>query len=135
MKSCARRLSHWSQASDAAKSLTSSLHPLPLRPVPRLLVLVLMLVRMRVRRGLVLRRRTLMLLKLPPPPLALVPSGLHPWLALNPLSGLVSLYRAALLGGQPEARGVVVLAIASLLALGLGWRLFRRLEPGFPDDL
>jgi ABC-type polysaccharide/polyol phosphate export permease len=68
-------------------------------------------------------------------PMALVPLGLRPWLELNPLTGLVSLYRAALLGGRPEPLGVISLAAAALLVLGLGWRIFRRLEPSFPDEL
>jgi lipopolysaccharide transport system permease protein len=68
-------------------------------------------------------------------PLALVPDRLRPWLELNPLSGLVSLYRAAFLGGEPEPLGVVVLAVAAVAVLAVGWRLFRRLEPAFPDEL
>lgn len=68
-------------------------------------------------------------------PLAMVPEDLRPLLALNPLTGLVSLYRAALLGGHPEPLGVVSLVVAAVLALVLGWRVFRRLQEGFADEL
>jgi lipopolysaccharide transport system permease protein len=68
-------------------------------------------------------------------PLALVPERLQPWLALNPLTGLVTLYRAAFLGGPIPGRGVIALAITALLLLGAGWALFRRLRGGFADEL
>lgn len=68
-------------------------------------------------------------------PLALVPERLRPWLELNPLTGLVSLYRAAFLGGGFGGEGLAPLAGSALVLLGAGWALFRRLRAGFADEL
>ena len=70
-------------------------------------------------------------------PLALAPAGLRPWLAMNPLAGLVSLYRTALLGGTATSVGeaLVPLAVAAVLFLALGWVTFRRLKPAFADEV
>lgn len=65
-----------------------------------------------------------------------VPPELAPWIAANPLTPLVGLYRTAFLGRQwsfdPSAAGLVVAAVSSV-ALGL-W-LFRRLKPAFVDEI
>jgi ABC-type polysaccharide/polyol phosphate export permease len=69
-------------------------------------------------------------------PLGLVPPGLRPLLMLNPLTGLVGLYRAALIGSAPPtATSLLVLGGSALVLLLLGWRTFRRLEPAFADEL
>lgn len=68
-------------------------------------------------------------------PLGLVPPGLRRWLALNPLTGLVGLYRAAFLGAPLNGEGVAALVGAATVALAVGWLLFRRLRGGFADEL
>jgi ABC-type polysaccharide/polyol phosphate export permease len=69
-------------------------------------------------------------------PLALVPPDWRSWMALNPLAGLVALYRAALLGGQADLSAVLpALVIAAVLVLAAGWWTFRRLAPAFADEI
>ena len=69
-------------------------------------------------------------------PLALVPPAFRGWIKANPLTGLVELYRAALLGERPpDALALGVLAASALVALAAGVGLFRRLAPAFPDEL
>jgi lipopolysaccharide transport system permease protein len=73
-------------------------------------------------------------------PLALVPESWRGWVALNPLAGLVGLYRAALLGGATQGPNQVqallpALAAAALLVLAAGWWTFRRLAPAFADEI
>ncbi len=69
-------------------------------------------------------------------PLALVPERYRPVIENNPLTALVQLYRSSILGEQPPAADrLLVLAAASLIALGLGALVFRRLEPGFADEV
>lgn len=69
-------------------------------------------------------------------PMALVPDALRPVIELNPLTGLVGLYRMALLGGSaPEPPAQVALLAGATLALLAGGLLFRRLEPGFADEV
>jgi lipopolysaccharide transport system permease protein len=69
-------------------------------------------------------------------PLELVPERWREWIALNPLAGLVELYRVALLGGS-AASGVMLSRVALVAALVLvaGWWTFRRLAPSFADEL
>jgi lipopolysaccharide transport system permease protein len=69
-------------------------------------------------------------------PLAMVPDWIQRWIELNPLTPIVELYRAALLGGRfPLARETVgTAALALLLALAGAW-LFRRLRPAFVDEI
>ncbi len=58
------------------------------------------------------------------------------WLELNPLTPIVGWYRGALLGGPFDwPRGGWSLVVTTLLALALGWALFRRLAPTFPDEV
>jgi ABC-type polysaccharide/polyol phosphate export permease len=73
-------------------------------------------------------------------PLAMVPESWRPWLALNPLTGLVGLYRAALLGGTTPVAAQVqallpALLAAALVVLAAGWWTFRRLAPAFADEI
>jgi ABC-type polysaccharide/polyol phosphate export permease len=69
-------------------------------------------------------------------PLGLVPEPLREALVYNPLTAVVGLYRAALVSAPaPPAMAITVLLAAATAALGLGFALFRRLAPGFPDEL
>ena len=69
-------------------------------------------------------------------PEALVPARLQSLMALNPLTGLVALYRAAVLGGGPPSLAAIALATVLCAALlGIGWLLFRRLQPAFADEM
>jgi ABC-type polysaccharide/polyol phosphate export permease len=69
-------------------------------------------------------------------PEAMVPASLQRLIALNPLTGLVALYRAGLLGGgAPAALPTLVLAATAALVLLVGTWLFRRLQPGFADEM
>lgn len=69
-------------------------------------------------------------------PLGQVPERLQPWIAANPLTVLVSLYRLAFFGGEPMPAWH--LAWLGGLAVGLavgGLALFRRLKPIFVDEI
>lgn len=69
-------------------------------------------------------------------PLQLVPEGFRPLIQANPLTPLVALYREALLGDRFQLPpGILFLAVISLVLLALGWWLFRRLAPGFGDQI
>ncbi len=69
-------------------------------------------------------------------PLAMVPARLRSWVIVNPLTGLVSLYRAGLLGSAPPGpAALAVLAGSALLLLTVGLWVFRRLQPGFVDEI
>jgi lipopolysaccharide transport system permease protein len=69
-------------------------------------------------------------------PLAIVPPSLRGIIEANPLTGLVGLYRAALLGGAPPSlTAQLVLVGGAVTALVAGAVLFRRLEPGFVDEI
>lgn len=69
-------------------------------------------------------------------PLSWVPESMGDWIAANPLTALVGLYRTAFLGREadlgPSAWGLFTLA-AVLPLLGL-W-LFRRMKPVFVDEI
>lgn len=56
-----------------------------------------------------------------------LPDGLDVWMAFNPLSGIISLYRAAFFPDQVEPFAVVIAALMSLVALGAGILVFRRM--------
>ena len=65
-----------------------------------------------------------------------VPERLWGLLALNPLTGIVELYRAAFLGGPLDTlRGVPVSAGTALVVLLLGLWLFSRVSPCFADEI
>ena len=69
-------------------------------------------------------------------PMGLVPVGYQSWIALNPLTTLVDLYRQAFLGGSvpwgSELGWLVVVSGSSLVA---GLLLFRSLKPAFADEI
>lgn len=69
-------------------------------------------------------------------PMTLVPEWLQPWIAANPITVLVSLYRLAFFGGEPVP--VWQLGGLGLLSAGAcfgGLALFRRLKPTFVDEI
>ena len=69
-------------------------------------------------------------------PLSLVPEGIRPWIALNPMATVAAAFRTALVGG-PAPSGQACVA-AALMAVGIalsGWWLFRRLRLSFADEL
>jgi ABC-type polysaccharide/polyol phosphate export permease len=69
-------------------------------------------------------------------PLDLVPSGLRPWIALNPLTSVVVACRALILDGQlPEPGPLLTSATISLALLVAGYALFKHLEPQFADSV
>jgi ABC-type polysaccharide/polyol phosphate export permease len=69
-------------------------------------------------------------------PLSLVPDRFGKYLALNPLTALVTLYREALLGGtMPSFDTLLPLLVASVSALAIGIWVFRRLKPVFADEI
>jgi lipopolysaccharide transport system permease protein len=69
-------------------------------------------------------------------PLSLVPDRFEKYLALNPLTALVTLYREALLGGSmPSFVVLVPLLVTSILALVAGMSVFGRLKPVFADEI
>ena len=69
-------------------------------------------------------------------PLTLVPERFGKYLALNPLTPLVALYREALLGGAlPPLHTLMPLVLTSALALVVGVWVFQRLKPVFADEI
>lgn len=69
-------------------------------------------------------------------PLGLVPERFEQYLALNPLTPLVAMYRQALLGGtMPPLATLTPLAVTSALALIVGILVFQRLKPVFADEI
>lgn len=69
-------------------------------------------------------------------PTALVPSWLRPWLELNPFTGVVGLYRAALFGSAPPSLRMLGISLTcALLSLVVGARVFRAGKPRFPDEV
>lgn len=69
-------------------------------------------------------------------PVAAVPFPYRRWIQLNPLTGLVELYRGALLGGgEATAASIALLAAVAFALLGAGWVVFRRLRPAFVDEI
>ena len=70
-------------------------------------------------------------------PASFVPERLRPWVELNPLTGLVGLYRAALLADSPLPSRIALASLA-LFACGFfafgGW-VFRRLKASFVDEI
>jgi lipopolysaccharide transport system permease protein len=69
-------------------------------------------------------------------PLSKVPSRYRAWLELNPLTGLVGLYRQAFLVGRLEpVPGALSLALVVAVLTSLGFWLFGRLKPAFVDEI
>ena len=56
-----------------------------------------------------------------------LPGNLGFWASFNPLAGIISLYRASFFPDQLDARAVAIAAVMSLLFLGLGALVFRRM--------
>jgi lipopolysaccharide transport system permease protein len=88
-----------------------------------------------VRRGLGLVMSTWFYLTPVVYPLALVPERLRWAIDANPMTGLVELYRTALLGGNVLWLPILVLVLEAAVVFLLGWATFRRLEPGFVDEI
>lgn len=69
-------------------------------------------------------------------PLAQVPEPWRRLLELNPVTGLVELYRAGFLGGElPGLKALMPLLVAAVLAPIAGLLLFRRAKAHFADEL
>ena len=67
-------------------------------------------------------------------PLSYVPNRWLRWYLLNPMAGIIELYRNVLVAGWPASRLVLQMAvITSVATLVAGVVLFRRLEPHFDD--
>ncbi len=58
-----------------------------------------------------------------------LPDGLDLWASFNPLAGIISLYRASFFPDQLDARAVLIAAAMSLVILGVGMLVFRRMVP------
>lgn len=69
-------------------------------------------------------------------PIALVPENLRAAVEANPLSSIVALYRAFLIGSRPpEWTSVALLAAIALVLFGAGLAFFRRSSSSFVDEL
>jgi lipopolysaccharide transport system permease protein len=88
-----------------------------------------------VRRGLGLAMNTWFYLTPIVYPLALVPERLRWAIDANPMTGVVQLYRTALLGGELAWSSTLVVTLEAVLVFVLGWITFRRMEPGFVDEI
>lgn len=62
-----------------------------------------------------------------------VPEKARPLLECNPMSGILSLYRAAVLGRPLDGRAILIACVESLALLTLALFLFRRRSTEFPD--
>jgi lipopolysaccharide transport system permease protein len=64
-----------------------------------------------------------------------VPEDLRPWLALNPLTGVIEGFRWSIVGGTdaPDLRVIAISAVVAGLVLAGGLAYFRRVERGFAD--
>lgn len=56
-----------------------------------------------------------------------LPAGLDFWASFNPLAGIISLYRASFFPDELDARAVIIATIMSLVILGVGMLVFRRM--------
>jgi lipopolysaccharide transport system permease protein len=69
-------------------------------------------------------------------PLSVVPESIRGWLWLNPLTTVAAAFRVGLVGGPPPgARAWIVAGTISASVALLGLVVFRRLRPGFADEL
>lgn len=67
-------------------------------------------------------------------PVSMVPAPLRPWIAANPITHLVDLYRRAFtLHAAPDPAGLAYLLVFSLLAAAAGAAIFARARPHFAD--
>ncbi len=62
-----------------------------------------------------------------------VPAAARPYLDLNPMTGVLSLYRTAVLDRPLDGRAVALTVVGSVLLLGLSWVVFRRRSGEFAD--
>jgi lipopolysaccharide transport system permease protein len=69
-------------------------------------------------------------------PMQFVPARWREMLEWNPLAVLVAGHRAIFLGTDlPPPAQIALLLLSAALIGGLGWLFFRRLEPGFSDEV
>jgi ABC-type polysaccharide/polyol phosphate export permease len=67
-------------------------------------------------------------------PLAQVPDAYRAWIALNPMTPVVSGFRSLVVEGQlPDAGPLVVSAVIALATFLVGYAAFKRLEPLFAE--
>jgi ABC-type polysaccharide/polyol phosphate export permease len=66
-------------------------------------------------------------------PVELVPPAIQPIITLNPMTGIVVSYRAILIDGKLPGNELIYSAIISLLAISIGYWLFKRVEKKFAD--
>ncbi len=67
-------------------------------------------------------------------PMTLVPEPIKSVLFFNPLTPLINLYRAALLGDvMPDPYGYLYFSVFTILVLVIGWFWFRRMSRDFAD--
>ncbi|MDD5556102.1 MAG: ABC transporter permease [bacterium] len=65
-----------------------------------------------------------------------VPAWMLRLYTLNPMAGIITLYRTIILGGPPAGRVATAAAVVvPLLVLAAGVRVFMRYEPDFADEL
>jgi ABC-type polysaccharide/polyol phosphate export permease len=69
-------------------------------------------------------------------PLDRVPASLRTWIALNPMSPVVSVFRDLIVGdGPPELTPLLPAAAISLIVFIIGYAVFKRLEPLFAETV
>ncbi len=70
-------------------------------------------------------------------PLSMIPYEVQPWIMVNPLAVLVSFYRYIFLGGGlgDWQRDLAAMIVLTFLVLYLSLGFFRRLKPGFSDEI
>jgi lipopolysaccharide transport system permease protein len=67
-------------------------------------------------------------------PLSQVPSWLRPWYMLNPMAVILNGYRQALLMGEiPAWSDIALAAVIAIVALIVGYIIFKRVEDQFAD--
>ncbi len=67
-------------------------------------------------------------------PTSLIPSAYLPLYFLNPMAGIIDGYRQTMVAGQPpNIPALLVAAVVSLVALIVGYFVFKRSEPMFAD--
>ena len=64
---------------------------------------------------------------------SLVPPAARPYLDLNPITGMLSLYRTAVLDRPLDGRAITFTVVGSVVLLALSWTLFRRRAAEFAD--
>jgi ABC-2 type transport system permease protein len=64
-----------------------------------------------------------------------LPPELHPWAALNPLTGIFGLYRSAFFPAELDWYAVLVSALVAAVLLGVGALVFRRSLPAVLKEI